>query len=82
MTAEVKRRTPGHTRVSSKNQVTIPVAVMAAAQLTPGDELVVEVRDGEVVLRRVAEPWRALVGTAPGYSAATNLQSLRDEWER
>lgn len=39
MTVEVKKRTKGHTRVSAKNQVTIPVAAMAEAHLSPGDEL-------------------------------------------
>jgi antitoxin component of MazEF toxin-antitoxin module len=82
MAAEVKQRTPGHIRVSRTNRVTIPVAAMAEAHLSPGDELVVEVLGNEVVRRPAADPWGALIGSAPGYSAETDLRAMRDEWDR
>ena len=64
------RRRRGYTRVSAKNQVTIPVDVLAAAHLAPGDELRVEVDgSGRISLTRQED-------------AFEDLQPLRDEWER
>ena len=82
MRAKVKRRA-GRTRVSSKNQVTLPVAVLHEAHLRPGDELAVSVDDsGRVVLARVGDPLEELIGAAPGLSELTDLAALRDEWAR
>ncbi len=39
--------------VSEKGQITIPAAVRRKIGISSGDELAVEVRDGEVVLSRV-----------------------------
>jgi AbrB family looped-hinge helix DNA binding protein len=82
MSIRVKRRA-GRTRVSSKNQVTLPVAVLQEAHLGPGDELAVNVDDnGRVVLTRVGDPLEDLIGAAPGLSELTDLAALRDEWAR
>lgn len=71
------------TRVSRKHQVTLPLDALRAAHLEPGDELQVTVDDdGRVVLTPVTDPLEDLIGSAPGLSAATNLEALRDEWER
>jgi bifunctional DNA-binding transcriptional regulator/antitoxin component of YhaV-PrlF toxin-antitoxin module len=78
---------PRRTKVSSKNQVTLPVAAMAAAHVKPGDTVRVEVV-GDGVFRLVRErSWSEeffedFVGSSPGLSAAANLEELRDEWER
>lgn len=82
MATEVKRRR-GVTRLSRKNQVTLPVAALRQAHLKPGDELRVSVDDrGRLVLTPIEDPLEALIGSAPGLSAATQLETLRDEWER
>lgn len=75
------RRRRGYTRVSSKNQVTLPAAALAAAHLGPGDELRVDV-DGVGILRlaKATDPLDDLIGSAPGLTAATALEKLRDEW--
>ena len=75
------------TTVSSKNQVTLPVAVLAAAHVTSGDVLRVKaVEDGVILLERYRDPrldlLQEIIGSAPGISAAANLEELRDEWER
>jgi bifunctional DNA-binding transcriptional regulator/antitoxin component of YhaV-PrlF toxin-antitoxin module len=87
MAPKVKdRRVPrrrGVTRVSSKNQVTLPVAALAAAHLGPGDSIRVEViADGVLQLVREHDPMAALIGSVPGLSAAADLEAMRDEWER
>jgi bifunctional DNA-binding transcriptional regulator/antitoxin component of YhaV-PrlF toxin-antitoxin module len=78
---------PRRTKVSSKNQVTLPVAALAAARVKSGDILQVEVEgDGVLRLTRYRDPRLDLleefIGSAPGISAAANLEELRDEWER
>jgi len=80
--AKVRRRR-GHTRVSSKNQVTLPVAALQEAGIAAGDELVVRVDGkGRLSLVRERDPLLDLIGSAPGLSARTDLEALRDEWER
>lgn len=84
MAAPVKaRRRRGFTRLSRKNQVTIPVAALEEAHLKPGDELRVEVAgDGRLVLVRVADPLEKFIGSMPGLERDVDLQALRDEWDR
>jgi AbrB family looped-hinge helix DNA binding protein len=70
-------------KLSRKNQITIPVAVLDRARVAPGDELQVEaVDDGRIVLTRLGDPLDEFVGDLPGLAAATGLHELRDEWER
>jgi AbrB family looped-hinge helix DNA binding protein len=80
-----RKRRRGYTRLSSKRQVTIPVAALAQAGLKTGDELKVEVDDGKIVLTpslSLAEQRRAAIrenagsfSYPPGY-----LDELRNEW--
>ncbi len=77
---------PRRTKVSSKNQVTLPVSVLDAANVRSGDVLeVVADGDGVVRLRRVRDPWweafEQLRGSVPGARRA-DIDELRDEWER
>lgn len=82
MATKVKRRR-GTTRVSGKHQVTIPVDALREAQLGPGDELRVTADGcGRLILTAISDPLEALIGSAPGLSADTDLEALRDEWER
>ena len=78
----VKRRR-ATARLSRKNQVTLPVAVLADAHVRPGDELRVEVEgDGRILLVRSGDPVDQFTGTVAGLSAATQLEALRNEWGR
>lgn len=82
MAPKVKRKR-GITRVSTKHQITIPVAALKDAQVLPGDELRVTADGrGRLILTAVDDPLEALIGSAPGLSAETDLQALRDEWAR
>jgi bifunctional DNA-binding transcriptional regulator/antitoxin component of YhaV-PrlF toxin-antitoxin module len=85
MSGEVKepRRRPRTTRLSSKHQATIPVAVLAEAGVRAGERLKVEaLGPGRIVLTRANEDFDELLGALgedvypPGY-----LEDLRGEWD-
>lgn len=70
-------------RVSSKNQVTLPVDAMRAAGLRPGDEVTVRpIADGEVVIALRGSRVRRHAGIATGIYPPDELKRLRDEWRR
>lgn len=70
-------------RVSSKNQITLPVDVMRAAGLHAGDEVVVRpVGNGEVIIAARESRVRRHAGIATGLYPPGELDRLRDEWER
>jgi bifunctional DNA-binding transcriptional regulator/antitoxin component of YhaV-PrlF toxin-antitoxin module len=74
------------TKVSRKNQVTLPVAALREAGVAPGDILRVEVvSDGVFRLVRTRDPWWELFEELKGSGGVTTraeLEELRDEWER
>ncbi|OLC98266.1 MAG: hypothetical protein AUG87_12155 [Candidatus Rokubacteria bacterium 13_1_20CM_4_70_14] len=78
----VKRvRKRGRTRISAKNQTTIPVAALRRAGLKPGDELRVEAAGaGRIVLTRVEETLAGYAGRLTGVYPKGSLQKLRREW--
>ena len=81
MTARVKHRRRGYTRVSAKHQVTIPVATLRDAGIRTGDTLRAEVRaPGEVVLIRDDDPLDRFAGALTGVYEPGELDKLRDEW--
>ncbi len=70
-------------RVSSKNQVTLPVEAMRAAGLRAGDEVAVRsLGDGEVVIATRGSRVRRHAGIATGIYKVGELDRLRDEWKR
>ena len=81
----VRRR--GFTRLSTKRQVTLPIAVVEELNLKPGDEFSVGAEAGRVVLspeqgtatrrrRALAE----VAGSLPGVWKPGDLERLRNEW--
>lgn len=89
MQRRVKRRT-GFTRLSSKRQITLPIAVVERAGLRIGEELAVEAdeegrvivsrSEGETVGDRRRRALAKAAGALPGVWAAGTLDELRDEW--
>lgn len=70
-------------RVSSKNQVTLPVDAMRAAGLQPGDEVTVRpVGDGEVLVAALGSRIRRHSGIAKGIYRKDEVELLRAEWEQ
>lgn len=67
-------------RISSKNQVTVPVTALTEAGLSAGDEIVIEpIADGELRLRRATrgfeDAFGALTGRyPPGYLARLDAE--------
>ena len=73
--------------MSSKNQITLPVAALRAANVSAGDVLRVEVlEDGVFRLIRERDPWwdlfDKLAGSGLPITSRKELDDLRDEWER
>jgi len=70
-------------RVSTKNQVTLPVAAMRAAGMQAGDEVTIRAAgEGELVVAVRGSRVRRHAGIASKIYAAGELEQLRDEWER
>lgn len=87
MVSEVKKRRPGHTRLSSQRQVSLPAAVVKQLGLATGDELRVDLIDGRVVLSAAGVPdsprVRAIATAAGSLSRVYGrgyLRKVRDEW--
>ena len=70
-------------RISTKNQVTIPVAALEEAGLHAGDQVVVEVlEDGELRIRRGALTFDNAFGALSGMYPPGHLDTLDDEDEQ
>lgn len=72
-------------KLSSKNQITIPVDVLRETGLEPGDDVAIRpVGPGKIEIQRRSDRAREIIERfagsmtyPPGY-----LDELRDEWER
>jgi AbrB family looped-hinge helix DNA binding protein len=68
-------------RVSSKNQVTLPVEVMRSAGIAPGDEVTIRpTGEGEIIVAARDSRVRRHAGIAAGIYRNGELNELRDEW--
>jgi bifunctional DNA-binding transcriptional regulator/antitoxin component of YhaV-PrlF toxin-antitoxin module len=77
---DVKRRR-GSSRVSSKNQVTIPVEALREAGVRPGERLVASVDGpGRIVFQREGDALEGLAGALTGTYRPGELEELRAEW--
>ena len=82
MGAKVKVKPRRGSRISSKNQLTLPVEALGGAGLRAGDRLRVEVRGpGELLLVREVDPIDSYAGSLTGIYGPGYLDELRDEWD-
>ncbi|MCE9622830.1 MAG: AbrB/MazE/SpoVT family DNA-binding domain-containing protein [Actinomycetia bacterium] len=78
---DVKNRRRGATRISSKNQITIPADALRAAGLEIGERVVAHADGpGRVVLEREHDVLAEFAGAMTGAYDSTELDKLRDEW--
>jgi bifunctional DNA-binding transcriptional regulator/antitoxin component of YhaV-PrlF toxin-antitoxin module len=79
--AEVKDRRRGATRISSKNQITIPADALRAAGLEVGERVTAHADGpGRVVLEREHDILAEFAGALTGVYAANELDELHSEW--
>lgn len=79
---EVKARRRGTSRVSSKNQVTIPTDALRAAGIEVGERLVAHADGpGRVVFEREVDVLAEFSGVLTGAFAPDELAGLRNEWD-
>ncbi len=78
--AQVKGR-PRPTRLTTKNQATIPVAALRKAGLRAGDTIHIEaIGPGRVVITRATDPIQKYAGSLTGGYPKGYLKKLRGEW--
>ncbi|WP_084955652.1 AbrB/MazE/SpoVT family DNA-binding domain-containing protein [Thermoactinospora rubra] len=74
------RRRSGPARISSKNQVTLPAAVLRKLGMGPGDPVDISDEGDHIVIRRHRSRFSGLAGSLPGFSADVDVETSRDEW--
>lgn len=77
-----QRRVPGITRITSKNQATIPVTALREAGLKPGDRVKIDASgSGELRITRAIDPVAKYAGALTGIVYPKGyLKKLRSEW--
>jgi bifunctional DNA-binding transcriptional regulator/antitoxin component of YhaV-PrlF toxin-antitoxin module len=85
MSREVKakgRRPRGRSRISTKNQVTLPVEALRAAGLQTGDRVRIDaLGPGELRVVREPDPLASFAGRLRGLYGPDYLAELRREWD-
>ena len=75
-------------RISSKNQITIPVEVLREVNLKPGDqvEFMIDKEERIVLAPSAEQEWkktlRRLAGTMPGLGENFDYKKEREEWDK
>ena len=87
-TSRTRRGRATSSRISSKNQITIPVEVLREVNLKPGDqvEFMIDKEERIVLAPSAEQEWKKtlkkLAGTMPGLGENFDYRKERDEWER
>jgi bifunctional DNA-binding transcriptional regulator/antitoxin component of YhaV-PrlF toxin-antitoxin module len=78
----VKERRRGASRISSKNQITIPADALRTAGLEVGDRVVAHAGGaGRVILEREHDVVAEFAGALTGTYRHGELDDLRSEWD-
>lgn len=79
--ANVKVRRRGASRISAKNQITIPLEALRASGLRAGERVVARTAGpGRILLERDADIVAEFRGALTDAYEADELDRLRDEW--
>ncbi|MCA1840633.1 MAG: AbrB/MazE/SpoVT family DNA-binding domain-containing protein [Actinobacteria bacterium] len=82
MVDRVKDVRRGHSRISSKNQITIPAEALSKAGLRKGDRVKATAQaTGKILLVREEDPIDAHAGALTGVYR-DSLKEFRKEWRR
>ena len=80
--ANVKERRRGSSKISSKNQITIPAEALRSAGLEVGDRVVAHADGaGRVILEREHDVIAEFAGSLTGAYYPSELDELRSEWD-
>ena len=80
--ANVKKRRRGASRISSKNQITIPAEALRSAGLQAGERVVAHADGaGRVILEREHDVIAEFAGALTGTYRPDKLDDLRTEWD-
>ncbi len=83
----IRRGRSSTSRISAKNQVTIPVEILREVKMQPGDTVkFISDGEGQISLIKFEEPkWksnlRELIGSEPGLGKRANYKKEREEWD-
>ena len=83
----IRRGRSSTSRISSKNQVTIPVEILREVNMKSGDTVkFINNGEGQITLIKHEEPkWksamRELIGTEPGFKERYDYKKEREEWD-
>lgn len=79
---DVKKRRRGASRISSKNQITIPAEALRSAGLQAGERVVAHADGaGRVILEREHDVIAEFAGALTGTYRPGELDDLRSEWD-
>jgi len=80
--ANVKKRRRGASRISSKNQITIPAEALRSAGLQAGERVIAHADGaGRVILEREHDVIAEFAGALTGTYRPDELDDLRSEWD-
>lgn len=83
----IRRGRSSTSRISAKNQVTIPVEILRAVNMKSGDTVkFINEGEGRMTLIKHEEPkWksamRELIGSEPGLAKRSDYKSEREAWD-
>jgi AbrB family looped-hinge helix DNA binding protein len=85
-TARIRRGRATSSRISSKNQITIPVEVLREMSLKPGDRVEFHInKDNRLVVTPVDSEWLKtldeILGSMTDVYEGFDLQKEREEWD-
>lgn len=78
---EVRKVREYTTTVTTKGQVTIPGALRRELNIKPKDRIAVELRDGEIRMRRVRSPVEASFGAVRPINSPEDFRAIRRQIE-